>query len=62
MPDPRVGILDNAIRILAAAIKPYPNDPLTPRLTAARTELRAIFAAVKEVSYDASRKQEGVIQ
>jgi len=59
MPDPRLGILDNALGFLNRAITPYPNDPLTPRLIEVRRELKAIRAAVKEVSYDAQRQQQG---
>jgi ParB family chromosome partitioning protein len=62
MPDPRLGILDNALRCLNAAIKPFPQDPLTPRLVAARQEIQAIRAAVKEVSYDAQRNQKARVQ
>jgi hypothetical protein len=47
MPDPRVSILDLALDYLNRAIRPYPKDPLTPRLTAARAEVAAIRAVIK---------------
>jgi ParB/RepB/Spo0J family partition protein len=56
MPDPRLGILDNVLHYLGAAIKPFPSDPLTPRLIEIRREIQAVRAAVKEVSYDAQRE------
>jgi ParB/RepB/Spo0J family partition protein len=62
MPDPRRGVLDNVLRLLNAAIKPYPDDPLTPRLLQARAEIQSIRAAVKEVSFDARRQKEAAIQ
>ena len=62
MPDPRLGILDNALRFVNAAIKPYPADPLTPQLIQIRSELQKVRAAVKEVSYDARRVQGGTVQ
>jgi ParB-like chromosome segregation protein Spo0J len=63
MPDPRIGILDNVIRYLNAAIKPFPADPLTPQLADVRQRIRAIRAAVKEVSYDARRgPSKGAVQ
>jgi len=62
MPDPRLGVLDNVLRFLHAAIKPYPKDPLTPRLFQVRAEIQSIRAAVKEVSYDARRQKEAVVQ
>lgn len=61
MPDPRLGILDNACSILKAAIKPFPKDPLTPRISHLRDELRKVRGAVKEVSFDA-QKQKGTVQ
>jgi hypothetical protein len=62
MPDPRLGILDNVARFLNAAITPYPNDPLTPKLIEIRRQVQTIRAAVKEVSYDAQRQQQkGVV-
>ena len=57
--DPRLEFLHNALYCLNAAIKPFPDDPLTPRLIAARREIMAIRAAVKEVSYDARRETKG---
>jgi len=63
MPDPRLGILDKVLSSLNAAIKPYPKDPLTPRLIEIRSQLVAVRAAVKEVSYDAQRDgQKGRVQ
>jgi ParB-like chromosome segregation protein Spo0J len=62
MPDPRLGVLDNVLRFLHAAIKPYPKDPLTARLIQVRAEIQSIRAAVKEVSYDARRQKEAAIQ
>ena len=59
MPDPRLGVLDNVLRILQAAIKPFPNDPITPRLKEVRTEIQKIRASVKEVSFDAQRDSKG---
>jgi ParB-like chromosome segregation protein Spo0J len=58
MPDPRLGILDNVLHYLGAAIKPFPSDPLTPKLIEIRREIQAVRAAVKEVSYDAQREQQ----
>jgi hypothetical protein len=55
MPDPRLGTLDQAVHFLIAATKPYPNDPLTPRIREVITEVRAIRSAVKVVSFDARR-------
>jgi hypothetical protein len=57
MPDPRLGILENVLRYLKAAIKPFPKDPLTPQLIDIRERIVAVHAAVKEVSYDARREQ-----
>jgi ParB family chromosome partitioning protein len=62
MADPRLGVLDNVLRFLHSAIKPYPKDPLTPRLLAVQAEIQSIRAAVKEVSYDARRQKEAVVQ
>lgn len=62
MPDPRIGILDNVLHILNAAIKPYPKDPLTPQLIEIRASLQNVRAAVKEVSYDARREKGGAVQ
>jgi hypothetical protein len=62
MPDSRLGVLDNVLRFLHAAIKPYPKDPLTKRLLAVQAEIQSIRAAVKEVSYDARRQKEVVVQ
>jgi ParB-like chromosome segregation protein Spo0J len=62
MPDPRIGILDNALHILNAAIKPYPKDPLTPQLIEIRASLQKVRAAVKEVSYDARRQKGTTLQ
>jgi ParB/RepB/Spo0J family partition protein len=62
MPDPRIGILDNVLHILNAAIKPYPQDPLTPQLIEIRASLQKLRAAVKEVSYDARREKGGTLQ
>jgi ParB family chromosome partitioning protein len=63
MPDPRLGILDRATDCLNAAIRPFPRDPLTPRLIQIRQEIRSVRAAVKQVSYDAQReKQEEAVQ
>lgn len=63
MPDPRLGIIDNACHILGAAIKPYPADPLTPRISSIRDELRRVRAEVKTVSFDAQQpQQKGAIQ
>jgi ParB-like chromosome segregation protein Spo0J len=59
MPDPRLGILDNVLRFLNGAIKPFPDDPLTPNLIAIHHDLQKVRAAVKEVSYDATREQKG---
>jgi hypothetical protein len=57
MPDPRLGILENVLRYLKAAIKPFPKDPLTSQLIDIRERIVAVHAAVKEVSYDARREQ-----
>ena len=57
MPDPRLGILDQALHFLVAAVKPYPHDPLTPRINEVIRETRAIRTAVKEVSFDVRRSQ-----
>jgi ParB family chromosome partitioning protein len=65
MPDPRIGILENALRYLGAAIKPYPDDPLTPSLVSIRTELRAALAQVRAGSFNAYRdnqNRKGAIQ
>jgi hypothetical protein len=55
MPDPRLNSLDAALESLSRTVKPFPNDPLTPRIKAVIDELRKIRSAVKEVSYDARR-------
>jgi ParB/RepB/Spo0J family partition protein len=60
MPDPRLGILDNVLHHLNAAIKPFPTDPLTPKLIEIKHQIQAVRAAVKEVSYDAQRDQQKV--
>jgi ParB-like chromosome segregation protein Spo0J len=57
MPDPRLGILDRTITSLNYAIKPFPNDPLTPTLVNIREQISRARAAVKEVSFDARRDQ-----
>jgi ParB family chromosome partitioning protein len=62
MPDPRLGILENVLRYLNAAIKPFPKDPLTPQLIEIREQILAVRAAVKEVSYDAQRNQKASVQ
>jgi ParB family chromosome partitioning protein len=66
LPDPRLGIIDNASHILNAAIKPYPHDPLTPDFIDVRRNLARIRAAVKAVSYDAQieqqKRQEAMLQ
>jgi ParB/RepB/Spo0J family partition protein len=63
MPDPRLGILHNVLQHLNAAIKPFPSDPLTPKLIEIRHQIQAVQAAVKEVSYDAQRdKQKASVQ
>ena len=62
MPDPRLGILDNALRFMNAAIKPYPADPLTPQLIQIRADIQKVRAAVKEVSYDARRVKGATVQ
>jgi hypothetical protein len=59
MPDPRLDLLDNAIKSLRNASEPYPKDPLTPRISAAIADLKAIRNCVKQVSYDASQKTQG---
>jgi len=61
MPDPRLTSIDAALDSLRRASKPFPNDPLTPRINEVISELRKIHAAVKEVSYSARRK-EGAVQ
>jgi ParB family chromosome partitioning protein len=53
MPDRRLGIIDNALHVLNAAIRPFPKDPLTPRFISIVSELQAVRLQVKEVSYDA---------
>ena len=60
--DPRLNSLEAAIDSLRRATKPFPNDPLTPQIEQVITDLRKIHAAVKEVSYDARRKNEGSVQ
>jgi hypothetical protein len=59
MPDPRIVLLDFALDKIRAAIRPYPHDPLTPRLKAVRDEMKAIKAEVEAVSYDVHRHTEG---
>jgi ParB/RepB/Spo0J family partition protein len=63
MPDPRLGILDNTLHYLNAAIKPFPKDPQTPKLIEIRDQIRVVRAAIKETSYDARRdQQKGSVQ
>ena len=64
MPDPRLASIDAALESLRRATKPFPNDPLTPRIGSVITELKAIRVLVKEVSFDARRNntKEGTIQ
>lgn len=54
-PDPRLDSLTTALEALTRAAKPFPNDPLTPRIEAVMREVKAIRAAVREVSFDARR-------
>jgi hypothetical protein len=62
MPDPRLNSLEAALDSLRRATKPFPNDPLTPQIEKVIADLRKIYAAVKEVSYDARREQGGSVQ
>jgi ParB-like chromosome segregation protein Spo0J len=55
--DPRLNSLEAALESLRHAVKPFPNDPLTPRIQAVIAELKLIHAAVKQVSYDARRQK-----
>lgn len=55
MPDPRLTSIAAALDSLNRATKPFPQDPLTPRIEAVIQELKAIRTAVKEVSFDARR-------
>jgi hypothetical protein len=47
MPDPRVSILNMVIDHLNHTIRPYPHDPLTPRLIDVRAEIGLIKNAIK---------------
>lgn len=60
-PDPRLNSLEAAMGSLRRASKPFPNDPLTPRIVAAIRELKKLHQAVKQISYDA-RRDAGSIQ
>ena len=62
--DPRLNSIEAALDSLRRATKPFPNDPLTPRILAVIVELKAIHVAVKAVSYDARRdaKQQEAVQ
>jgi len=62
LPDPRIGILENVLRALSAAIKPFPKDPLTPKLGQIRKDLLAVKAEVKLVSYDVRRERGVTVQ
>lgn len=53
MPDPRLAMLDTAVGSLQKAAKPYPKDPLTPRIVSVIDDIRVIRAEVKAVSFDA---------
>lgn len=50
MPDPRVGALDTAIDALRRASKPYPNDPLTPRIQTNIADLAAIRNSIRKIA------------
>jgi ParB/RepB/Spo0J family partition protein len=62
MPDRRLGIIDNAIQVLNAAIRPFPKDPLTPIFVSIVSELQAVRLQVKEVSYDAQAIRQEKVQ
>jgi ParB-like chromosome segregation protein Spo0J len=46
-PDPRIGIVDDLVRGLDAAINPYPDDPATPLFIKARALLQRAQEVVK---------------
>lgn len=50
MPDPRLKSLRDAMRGLSVCVREYPDDPLTPRIDAAMTEIRNIVQAIKEAA------------
>jgi ParB-like chromosome segregation protein Spo0J len=57
MPDPRLGILENILKSLQAAIKPFPDDPLTPELIQIHSTVRTVKNKVEAVSFDARRNR-----
>jgi len=54
MPDPRIELLIDAGRKLREATKPFPHDPLTPRLEAVIAEVKAIRKSVEATSFKAA--------
>lgn len=48
MPDPRLTVIEGAVTMLRRAVKPFPDEPETPRFRAVIDELRAIARAIEE--------------
>jgi len=54
MPDTRIQLLADAGGLLREAAKPYPHDPLTPRLEAVIGEVKAIRKLIEATSFQAN--------
>lgn len=62
MPDPRLRLIEDAMAALRKAIKPYPNDPLTPQIQDELQRLKSLWESVKAVSFDARRSKGEMVQ